>query len=41
MFDPVEDWDEVVATTLAADRVTLRVDLANRQLLVECAEVED
>ena len=41
VLDPVEYWDEVVATRLPAKNVALRVDLADRKLLVERAEVKD
>lgn len=41
-FDPVEDRDEVVAprALLSAEYVALRVHLADRQLLVERANVQ-
>ena len=39
VLDPVEDRDEVVASRLSTEHITLRVDLANGQLFVERTEV--
>lgn len=41
VLDPIEHWDEVVATRLSAKNIALCVDLADGQLLVECPEVQD
>lgn len=35
MNDPVEDGDEVIATRLTRNDIALRVDFADRQLLVQ------
>lgn len=38
--DPIEHWDEVIATGLTTNDIALRVDLADYELLVERSDVE-
>ena len=40
MLDPVKYGNEVVATGLAGEDVALRVNVADRKLLVKSAKVE-
>ena len=40
-MDPVEDRNEVVASGLSTEYVTLRIHFADRQLLIQSTKVDD
>ena len=38
MLNPIKDWQKLVASALIRYELTLRIDLANVQLMVESSE---
>ena len=41
VLDPIEDGNEIVAARLPTENIALRVDLADRELLIKSTEVEN
>lgn len=40
-MDPVEDGNEIIASRLSTEYVTLRIHFADRQLFIQSTKVDD